>query len=404
MKKFFILFCLFPVYVSAQHFFEIQNHLPPDSLKNEPIVFSVMLGGNISKLKSDTLTDTDPVFLPEGGLNLTHHFGNKFSLAAGVQLSGRGYNSTSPYLKQRNFYFDVPIIATYHPFRFLSVDAGLQQAFVISSTIKFIDGGQKSGYQKVTNTGYKSQSEFIAGLTFPIQKKVDLGIRYALNHNSIQYSNFQICVHIRFGENSFNQATSEDRMLAGKQIKMLKAGILLVRLHTYSTTIDALNKNGKTKEAMELQNSLTAMNRNIIDAFTRNFNFCPVYYFYSEITDSIKAGNLSRNILDAALNVAPDTVFDQKYIFVADFSETDPNLYQVEQHIANTTQTIKRNTNYSSSNIALSGLIIRDSKMVQLRDPFPYYVRVLFSDKIIEQKKINDAVIKMNANLKNFNH
>lgn len=130
-------------------------------------------------------------------------------------------------------------------------------------------------------------------------------------------------------------------------IKELKNGVLLVRLSTSQNQIDFLRKQGNEKEAKDLENEQKIENDLIISSFTTAYTFSPVYFFYSNHALDISNGNYQNNIFDA--NHHPITMDEEKKVFIAAFGQT------------------------LSSRI--TGLIIYDQQLNQLKKPFPYLTR-----------------------------
>ena len=87
-----------------------------------------------------------------------------------------------------------------------------------------------------------------------------------------------------------SQTKRQNRPIAIEQIKLLKDGSLMVRLHTRQRSIDAMRKAGKDKQAAKLEQHQKELNQTIADTFNNDFRFCPVYFFSSEYTVPIKNG------------------------------------------------------------------------------------------------------------------
>ena len=85
---------------------------------------------------------------------------------------------------------------------------------------------------------------------------------------------------------SFSQNRAEQHEIAKTQIKELKEGVLLVRLHTKQPVIDAMKERGSFKKAHYIKEKQEAVNKEIVAAF-KDFDFCKVYFFYSQFSDSL---------------------------------------------------------------------------------------------------------------------
>tara|TARA_R110000868_G_scaffold59371_2_gene182222 strand:+ start:10 stop:510 length:501 start_codon:yes stop_codon:yes gene_type:complete len=87
---------------------------------------------------------------------------------------------------------------------------------------------------------------------------------------------------------------SNSRIESKQQIKMLFDGVLLVRLKTRKSSIEALKKIGKFKKAKKYEKGQVELNKAIIHAFKNNFDFCPTYYFFSNESNKIHKGALDQ--------------------------------------------------------------------------------------------------------------
>src|SRR3954470_23255626 len=65
------------------------------------------------------------------------------------------------------------------------------------------------------------------------------------------------------------------------QINQLKNGALLIRLHENKLLIDALKKRGQNDLATLKEQEAFALNKNIVRAITKYYDFSKVYFFYS---------------------------------------------------------------------------------------------------------------------------
>src|SRR4051812_48326706 len=77
-----------------------------------------------------------------------------------------------------------------------------------------------------------------------------------------------------------------------EDIRQLKKGALLIRLMTKQNSVNALRERGNSDAADSLKRSQDIYNKQIVAGFKRNFNFCPVYFFYSQYSDKIKEGEI----------------------------------------------------------------------------------------------------------------
>lgn len=159
------------------------------------------------------------------------------------------------------------------------------------------------------------------------------------------------------------QYTRED---AKADLLQLRNSMLLVRLHTNDVAINYLESQGRAKEADRLKERQYLENKEIILSFSQAFDFCPVFFFYSEASDDIRQGNLEGNLFNAQQQPVEPHEFTEAY-YTAEFSETE--------------------------NLGITGLIVMNDQLFPLESPFPFYQRkytfmgliALSKAKMIEQ-------------------
>jgi hypothetical protein len=190
-----------------------------------------------------------------------------------------------------------------------------------------------------------------------------------------------------------------------EQIIQLKNGALLVRLKTRTNAITALRKIGKNVQADVVEKQQAEFNLNIIDAFKKNFNFCPTYFFYSDYSDNIKEKQFDKvTFLNDSLRPDPTIKFDAKGFLIAEFGTVEQDTakyYSYNSTEADGNFSVKRVDHYNGSpSFSYDGLIIRSDKFIQLSHPFPYFVRT--RDPRPKKKKLEKVVKTMNKNLASF--
>lgn len=190
-----------------------------------------------------------------------------------------------------------------------------------------------------------------------------------------------------------------------EHIIQLKEGALLVRLKTKKLGINALRKVGKNEEADIIEKKQAEFNLNIISSFKANFNFCPTYFFFSDQSTNIKERQFDKVIfLNDSLR--PDTTikFNNQYFRIADFGVVEQDTAKYFSHYSfeqDANFSIKKVSNYyGGPDFGYSGLIISSDRFIQLRHPFPYFVRT--RDALPTKKKLNVTVKTMNKKLQTF--
>ncbi|PCJ23275.1 MAG: hypothetical protein COA97_11945 [Flavobacteriales bacterium] len=196
------------------------------------------------------------------------------------------------------------------------------------------------------------------------------------------------------------EARVEAKIKAKEQVLQLHDGVLLVRLSTRKKSLAAMRKANKNKLADKTENKLRIKNQKIVNAFRVNFNFCPVYFFYSDYSKYVRNSQLDNVMflndslqLDSTIKVSSN-----KYL-TAELGITEPDT----KKYGSTTgfeSGEKTTTYYGGPEITVTGLIIKDEQFEQLRKPFPYYVRE-FSG-LPFYRAIHKMVLIMNNNLQKF--
>lgn len=163
---------------------------------------------------------------------------------------------------------------------------------------------------------------------------------------------------------------------AGEQINQLKNGALLVRLQTKNKSISALRKNGNDKLADKIETEQKSRNMEIVSAFKAGFNFCPVYFFFSDDSQNIRERQFDK-VVFLSKSLLPDTTikFTKDHFLTAEFGTTD-------------------------GDTSFGALIIKSDQLIQLKRPFPYYVRTFGSLPI--KRSAYKTVKKMNKKLHQF--
>ena len=174
-------------------------------------------------------------------------------------------------------------------------------------------------------------------------------------------------------------------LLAREQINQLQNGSLLVRLMSKNESIKALRKAGNNRMANTIEKEQNYLNLAIIDAFRNNFDFCNVYFFYSEYSQNIRNKEFDK-VVFLNNNLKPDKTikYNNEYFLTGEygFIEQDKVKYQ------------------GGSNMSFEALIIKDDQFKQLRRPFPYYLRTFATLPI--KRKPKKVVRKMNNKLKKY--
>lgn len=169
------------------------------------------------------------------------------------------------------------------------------------------------------------------------------------------------------------------RHYALRQYEKLKNGALLVRLKTQATAIEALRKRGQNESAARIAENQRQENERIVSAFRDNFDFAPVYFFYSDDSRYL-LNNEPGKVTFLMPDLSPvDTVVavePEKFV-VAEFStvSAEPRAYYENYRREYKGQTDSLSY-INSSEMGFTALVLYNDDLQQLTDPFPYYVRM----------------------------
>ena len=170
------------------------------------------------------------------------------------------------------------------------------------------------------------------------------------------------------------------------QLEALKSGVLLVRLPTNKAKFAKLKELGKYDKAKKESIYMQQFHIDVMSSFERYFKYSPVYFYYSDASLAVKAGDYDGNLFDAKRKNIASLPFDKEHIFYAEFG----TVYQDE--------IVKKQDGEIIKVAGLEGskaLVIRTKDGIQPPRPFPYAVPC----RKMSSRKIQKAVIKLNQRL-----
>ena len=192
-------------------------------------------------------------------------------------------------------------------------------------------------------------------------------------------------------DSSFNNFNTLRFNVAKSQINLLKKeGALLVRLKTNTNTINRLKKAGNIDLATQVERETQLNNKAIIRAYNKEFKFCPVYFFYSDCSDSVKHKNTAGIFVDSTLSINPSIVCNATFYLVAE----QCSIYESSLGIVSESQAPKAvEKGTASKEVAI---VVKNRYFIQLHKPFPYY------QQGYSIKKYSEFVKKFNKELQDF--
>ncbi len=202
---------------------------------------------------------------------------------------------------------------------------------------------------------------------------------------------------------SFTRNMTLEQLMEEK-IRKLKNGALLVRLQTKEQSIDALRKAGNEEQARQVEAKQIAYNKEVIAAFRKEFTFCPVYFFPSQYSDTLRSGAVNSVVfVNDSLVPDPSIRVLQTDFLTAEFGTLDPDTvayYEGKYYDYSGDGLDKQKSYYGGADMGFAALRIMNSYFVQLKKPFPYYVKTYESLPV--ERKMAKAVAKMNKQLEEY--
>ncbi|MES2514457.1 MAG: hypothetical protein V4580_09940 [Bacteroidota bacterium] len=179
--------------------------------------------------------------------------------------------------------------------------------------------------------------------------------------------------------------------VARAQITLLKdSGALLVRLKTNANTIKRLKAAGNIDLATQVERETLINNKVMMRAYRNEFTFCPVYFFTSDYSDSVKHNNLSGIFVDSNIVVDQGIVCKSAFYLIAE----QGSIYESSIGFVTQEQAVKAVERGASSKEV--SIVLKNRYFIQLHKPFPYF------QQGYSIKKFADHVKKFNANLLEF--
>ncbi len=191
-------------------------------------------------------------------------------------------------------------------------------------------------------------------------------------------------------DSTFQRFSKLREPVARAQVVSLKNGALLVRLKTNSATISRLKSAGNIDLATQGERETFLANKLIIRAYKYNFDFCPVYFFTADFSDSVKHKNIKGIFVDSNLVRNESIVCDAAFYLVAE----QGSVY--DSSLGMLTELQAQKATEKGTPVVEATVVFKNRYFFQLNKPFPYYQQGHLL------KKIPDHVKRMNKNLHAF--
>lgn len=178
--------------------------------------------------------------------------------------------------------------------------------------------------------------------------------------------------------------------VAKAQINLLKNGALLVRLKTNSGTVSKLKAAGNMDLATQVERETYLTNKAIVRGFVNEFKFCPVYFFNSDYSDSVKHKKLDGILLDTNLHIDSTIQCKASFYLVAE----QGTVYESSLGFVPENQAHKASEKGAASKEA--AIVVKNRYFIQVHKPFPVY------EKGYNIKQYRNFVKKFNLQLQTF--
>lgn len=165
--------------------------------------------------------------------------------------------------------------------------------------------------------------------------------------------------------------------IADSNILAMKEGVLLVRLVRHTAKIEQLKKMKQKDQAKKIEKDDAKKNEKVMEAFAEHFDFCPVYFFYSDYSIEVKNKDFGNHIMTADNNPVDAEKIASGPIYTAEYG-----------FIRNDTGTERAR-----------GIRIMDDQLDQLSHPFPYGI---IADYVLWKRSESSLVRSINGRLHNF--
>jgi len=226
-----------------------------------------------------------------------------------------------------------------------------------------------------------TQVNLFLGTEFYLSPKFGLYLNGVLPLQSGNSSSFQLGLKYRLHSKPERKQSylSRRKEMGKKDIILLKEGALLVRLQTSKNKIDALRKVGKEKQALKAEVFQQTENEKIMQAFVNQFDFAPVYFFYSHHSNKVRKGDFEGIFLNENLEVDSTIVMDKKMVYTSEYTSIKQDTFIQLSHYE-----LKQTGNwqldwvpryYGQPAMGFKAIVINNQNFEQMAEPFPYYAR-----------------------------
>lgn len=218
-----------------------------------------------------------------------------------------------------------------------------------------------------------------------------------------------LCVLPSYGQEAatvknLKEARKQRQLSAAENIILLKDGVLLVRLDMQQRRIDYFTKYNNMEEVERVKAKMIEENKAIIAAFRSYYTFTPVYFFALEESETwLRYGKEQLTFYTDEVEPDPAIRPSSEVFFVADFSfiEQDTTAYlSAKTPTPNQENNPEGRTYYGGSKTTKPALVLRDDRLNQLRDPFPFFYGYTYFGRV--EKRYRNPVMRWQKQLDDY--
>lgn len=373
------------------------------SYSQEDFKFGLFGGPDFSHVKApvDSIETTFGVS-PFVGFELYYPINDRNTVRLGSSFSVKK-SATESQVEYRNSFITL-FGNIYQPIsKKISLFAGPQYSILVSSR-------KINGANSESTDSYSSFLSMNVGVDFQIQKNLNFGVSYEYPINNSMLSNmpsFKAKLSLTIDKNLFKVKEKKQAVKYSQQkIKELKKTALLIRLRGYRKQIERYEKVGNAKMVNFTKRKRDMHNSEIISAFTQNFDFCPVYFFYNYDTDKIKNKEFKNVFLNHNLKHDSTIVFQLDTFLIGElgYVVTD-TVTVIDNHIIHRDQANRITYEpiyYQQNDFTNYGFSIRDQDFKFIGKPFPAYISGYFAFYRLPPRIIVERVNKKLKGIKTW--
>lgn len=337
----------------------------------------IIIGGNFSRIYFDGERRKSAFSFPSTGINVAFKLKNKLYLGSTLLFSREQSQVTPSVLVRQNV--GQLLVGPSLKIDDVKFNAGFSLEYRTAPSLRSIT---ESPINLTGPAGEESfQVNFMTGIEFYLSPMFTFCLNGIIPSQKINSSSIQFGLKYRFHGKKEKEISYRlyRKEMAKTDISRLKEGALLVRLKTSETKINALRKAGRENKALKAEAWQRTQNEKIVKAFTEQYTFSPVYFFYSNFSNQVREGDFAGIFLnekleiDSTIELKEKTVFTVEYTAIKQDTFVQLSHYELEQIGNFRSKWVPRY--YGQSNLGFKAFVVKNQNFEQMAEPFPYYAR-----------------------------